>query len=46
MDGPPVEEATHQVEQLILAVEDLRRRVEALEHPSASAKLPRRPSGS
>ncbi len=40
MDGPPVEEATHQVEQLILVVEDLRRRVEALEHPSASAKLP------
>ncbi len=43
MDGPPVEEATHQVEQLILAVEDLRRRVEALEHPSASARLPAAP---
>ncbi len=40
MEGPPVEEATHQVEQLILVVEDLRRRVEALERPSASAKLP------
>ena len=39
MDGPPVEEATHQVEQLILAIEDLRRRVEALEHPCVSAKL-------
>ena len=43
MDGPPVEEATHQVEQLILAIEDLRRRVEVLEHPSASAKLPAAP---
>ncbi len=43
MDGPPVEEATHQVEQLILVVEDLRRRVEALEHPSASAKSPAAP---
>ena len=31
MDGPPVEEATHQIETLILAIEDLRRRVEALE---------------
>jgi hypothetical protein len=43
MDGPPVQEATHQVEQLILAVEDLRRRVEALEHPSVSTKLPAAP---
>ena len=31
MDGPPVGEATHQIEQLILAIDDLRRRVTALE---------------
>jgi hypothetical protein len=31
MDGPPAAEATHQIEQLILSIEDLRRRVMALE---------------
>jgi hypothetical protein len=31
MDGPPAAEATHQIEQLILVIEDLRRRVTALE---------------
>jgi hypothetical protein len=31
MDGPPVGEGTHQIEQLVLAIEDLRRRVTVLE---------------
>jgi hypothetical protein len=49
MDGPPVEEATHQVgagqsENLILAIEDLRRRVEALERRSESTRLPPEPA--
>ncbi len=44
MDGPPVEEATHpvnagQIENLILAIEDLRRRVDALERRFESARL-------
>lgn len=44
MDGPPVQEGVHQLEELIRAVDDLRRRVDALERQSAvslpSAGLP------
>lgn len=45
MDGPPVEEASHyettqQIEELILAIQDLRQRVEVLERRSESAGLP------
>ncbi len=40
MDGPPVEEGTHQIEELILAIQDLRRRVEALEGRPGNAGLP------
>jgi hypothetical protein len=45
MDGPPVEEASHhettqQIEELTLAIQDLRRRVEALERRSQSVGLP------
>ncbi len=32
MDGPPTQEATHQLEELMQAVDDLRRRVQALEN--------------
>lgn len=40
MDGPPVEEATHHIEELTLAIQDLRRRVEALEGRSQTVGLP------
>lgn len=40
MDGPPTVEATHQLEELILAVDDLRRRVAALEQSAVSSTLP------
>ncbi len=40
MDGPPVEEVTHQIEELNLAIQDLRRRVEALEGRSQSVGSP------
>jgi hypothetical protein len=44
MDGPPAQEATHQLEELMQAVDDLRRRVQALEQraiaePSVAAPL-------
>jgi hypothetical protein len=43
MHGPPVEEAshetTHQIEELVLAIQDLRQRVEALERGPAIAGL-------
>lgn len=32
MDGPPTQEVTHQLEELMQAVDDLRRRVQALEN--------------
>jgi hypothetical protein len=44
MDGPPVEEGTHQIEELILAIQDLRRRVEALESRPQRSGLPAEPS--
>ena len=37
MDGPPAQEAIQQLEELTLAIEDLRRRVSALEQRSAVA---------
>jgi len=40
MDGPPVQEGVQQLEELIRAVDDLRRRVDALEQCSSIA-LPR-----
>lgn len=40
MDGPPTEEATHHIEELTLAIQDLRRRVEALERGTQSVGLP------
>lgn len=48
MDGPPVEEANHQVnagqiENLIQAIEELQRRVEALERRRESSPLPPEP---
>ena len=39
MDGPPTEEATHQLDSLVQAIEDLRRRVEALERQPLVARL-------
>jgi len=43
MDGPPAEEATHQLESLVHAISDLRRRVEALERQSFIAPVEAEP---
>ncbi len=49
MHGPPVEEASHhetnqQIDELILAIQDLRRRVDALESRPQNVGLPVEPS--
>ena len=43
MDGPPAQEAVHQLEELISAIEDLRRRVAALEQRPVTAPQPAEP---